>query len=61
MVTQNKTLRFSKSVKWITILYGKIPQQVDKLSAIKVSCAPERLSAPTETTEVCINLSLLRE
>jgi len=27
-VTQNKTLRFSKRVKWITILYGGIPQQV---------------------------------
>jgi len=27
-VTQNKTLRFSKRVKWINILYGRIPQQV---------------------------------
>jgi len=28
MVTQNKTLHFSKCVNWITILYGGIPQQV---------------------------------
>jgi len=28
MVTQNKTLHFSKRVKWITVLYGGIPQQV---------------------------------
>jgi len=28
MLTQNKTLHFSKRVKWITILYGGIPQQV---------------------------------
>jgi len=28
MVTQNKMLHFSKCVKWITIFYGEIPQQV---------------------------------
>jgi len=28
MVTQNKTLRFSKRVKCITIMYGGIQQQV---------------------------------
>jgi len=27
-VTQYKTLRFSKRVKWITIFYAGIPQQV---------------------------------
>ncbi len=53
MVTQNKTWRFSKRIK---MMYGGRDSHRGR-SALPL----ERLSTCTETGEVCINLSKLRE